>query len=79
MTYLIDYFDPSAHTPDNSFMGFVVEHYPPAKRKQTAVRQQRALVYGKDLAMWKVRKSYKAHSGSSFVALGCHVIDSFML
>ncbi|XP_071822891.1 alpha-1,6-mannosylglycoprotein 6-beta-N-acetylglucosaminyltransferase A-like isoform X2 [Apostichopus japonicus] len=46
------------HTPDNSFMGFVVEHYPPAKRKQTAVRQQRALVYGKDLAMWKDASRY---------------------
>ena len=42
-----------AHTPDNSFLGFVVgsnrtNSLPPYKKKKTG------LVYGKELYMWKV-------------------------
>ncbi|KAJ8019701.1 Alpha-1,6-mannosylglycoprotein 6-beta-N-acetylglucosaminyltransferase A [Holothuria leucospilota] len=41
------------HTPDNSFMGFVVEHYSPENLRPTTQRQNKALVYGKDPLMWR--------------------------
>ncbi len=42
-----------AHTPDNSFMGFVVGEF---QRNATPIRKENmAVVYGKEFYMWKVR------------------------
>lgn len=47
------YSELSAHTPDNSFLGFVVGSN---KKNTTAIRKKNiGLVYGKELYMWQVR------------------------
>jgi len=44
---------PAAHSPDNSFLGFVVGEF---KRNATASpKKDIAVVYGKEYYMWKVR------------------------
>lgn len=48
---------PSAHTPDNSFLGFVVEQHLNAsdiKHIDDIKRQNQSLVYGKVDNFWKV-------------------------
>ena len=42
----------AAHSPDNSFLGFVVEHKSIDVEKMT--KKPQMLVYGKELDMWKV-------------------------
>ena len=42
----------SAHSPDNSFMGFVIPNKYNAS--DTTVRKNQAVVYGKNDYMWKV-------------------------
>ena len=44
----------SAHTPDNSFMGFVVEQHLKGTSNATVRRKNQAVVYGKALYMWQV-------------------------
>lgn len=47
---------PSAHTPDNSFMGFVSEELNETEKRniqQNKVNNM-AVVYGKEASMWKV-------------------------
>lgn len=41
-----------AHTPDNSFLGFVVGSDQMSEGK--VVKKNQSLVYGKELYMWKV-------------------------
>lgn len=48
----------SAHTPDNTFLGFVVQ--PPwsdeeNKKLKSIKRKKQALVYGKRASFWKVK------------------------
>ena len=46
----------SAHSPDNSFLGFAV----PQREGNNAIKTRKAaLVYGKDPDFWKVRKKIK--------------------
>lgn len=46
----------AAHTPDNSFMGFVAEELNETERLniQRSKVNNMALVYGKEASMWKV-------------------------
>ena len=45
----------TAHSPDNSFMGFVVEqHLNESEIKNTVSRSNNAVVYGKAEYMWQV-------------------------
>ena len=44
----------TAHSPDNSFAGFVVERYQNDTQGQGLPRRNIALVYGKDTDFWKV-------------------------
>lgn len=49
----------AAHTPDNSFLGFVVEQHLNAsdiKHIDDIKRQNQSLVYGKVDNFWKVRQ-----------------------
>lgn len=48
----------AAHTPDNSFMGFVAEELNETERLyiQRNKVNNMAVVYGKDASMWKVRR-----------------------
>ncbi|XP_029385713.1 alpha-1,6-mannosylglycoprotein 6-beta-N-acetylglucosaminyltransferase A-like isoform X2 [Echeneis naucrates] len=49
------------HTPDNTFLGFVVEHYMTSEEKKqirSSQRKQQALVYGKRAMFWKGKESY---------------------
>ncbi len=46
-------FSPTAHSPDNSFMGFVVKESEFLKHNLTSKKNQ-VLVYGKQPDMWKV-------------------------
>lgn len=47
---------PAAHTPDNSFMGFVSEELNETEKRR--IQQDKvnnmAVVYGKEASMWKV-------------------------
>ena len=47
----------AAHSPDNSFMGFVVEHHLTHLDLADAPRKNIALVYGKNEYMWDVSAS----------------------
>ncbi|XP_041481614.1 alpha-1,6-mannosylglycoprotein 6-beta-N-acetylglucosaminyltransferase A-like isoform X2 [Lytechinus variegatus] len=60
------------HTPDNSFMGFVVDHQiDVAKTESSSQRTNRALVYGKSASFWtepwirkyldKIHKKFEIH------------------
>lgn len=58
----VHFFFSAAHTPDNSFMGFVTEELNQTERfniKRDKVNNM-AVVYGKEASMWKVRKPVKA-------------------
>ena len=44
----------SAHSPDNSFMGFVVENYLNDSVNPEIQRKNQAVVYGKAEYMWQV-------------------------
>lgn len=53
----------AAHTPDNSFLGFVVEQHLNAsdiKHIDDIKRQNQSLVYGKVDNFWKVPLSFHA-------------------
>lgn len=41
------------HSPDNSFLGFVVNTSPPLKAAKRTRRKAKALVYGKHVGMWQ--------------------------
>ena len=43
-----------AHSPDNSFMGFVVEQHLLQSKAASVQRKNQAVVYGKALYMWQV-------------------------
>ena len=45
-----------AHSPDNTFLGFVVNAQPPLKTTTKSRREAKALVYGKHYKMWMVRE-----------------------
>lgn len=47
----------SAHTPDNSFLGFVVEQHK-SSSSPPPTDSRKSLVYGKELYMWKNKKDY---------------------
>ena len=44
-----------AHSPDNSFLGFVVESHLAPGEILTG-KKPKAVVYGKDIAMWNVKE-----------------------
>ncbi|ESN93534.1 hypothetical protein HELRODRAFT_115589 [Helobdella robusta] len=46
------------HSPDNSFMGFVVEQHLNTTESRSIERKQQALVYGKSLYMWSGMQDY---------------------
>ncbi|XP_074645665.1 alpha-1,6-mannosylglycoprotein 6-beta-N-acetylglucosaminyltransferase A-like [Tubulanus polymorphus] len=46
------------HTPDNTFLGFVVERPPNNSRINSIARRNRALVYGKNDYMWYGKAGY---------------------
>ncbi|XP_056245621.1 alpha-1,6-mannosylglycoprotein 6-beta-N-acetylglucosaminyltransferase A-like [Seriola aureovittata] len=46
------------HTPDNTFLGFVVPHQLNAKESEQTKRQNQALVYGKRAEFWEGKESY---------------------
>ena len=48
----------TAHTPDNSFMGFVVDNNIDVNPATLTNRENNALVYGKLAYMWLVSKFY---------------------
>ncbi|XP_072180711.1 alpha-1,6-mannosylglycoprotein 6-beta-N-acetylglucosaminyltransferase A-like [Diadema setosum] len=60
------------HTPDNSFMGFVVDHEVETVVEKPAPRQNKALVYGKRASFWtenwikgyldKIHKKFEIHA-----------------
>jgi len=43
-----------AHSPDNSFMGFIVEQHVNTTKLNGTVKLNQAVVYGKNQAMWNV-------------------------
>ncbi len=43
----------TAHSPDNSFLGFVVGEF--QRNATPPVKTNKAVVYGKEFYMWKVR------------------------
>jgi alpha-1,3(6)-mannosylglycoprotein beta-1,6-N-acetyl-glucosaminyltransferase len=45
-----------AHSPDNSFLGFVVDHE--VNIENMAQKKNQSLVYGKELDMWKERRVF---------------------
>lgn len=48
----------AAHTPDNTFLGFVVQHQLNSGETEllkSTKRQNQALVYGKNAKFWKVK------------------------
>ena len=47
----------TAHTPDNSFLGFVVEKHN-VSHTVPSHYANKSLVYGKELYMWKNKKDY---------------------
>ncbi len=58
----------AAHSPDNSFMGFVVDNFINSSSDTSAAladkpRRDQALVYGKAEYMWEVRHSKERHLG----------------
>ena len=48
------FFPISAHSPDNSFAGFVVDAATELNEEPMTSTAPKALVYGKDGLMWKV-------------------------
>lgn len=55
----------SAHSPDNTFLGFVVEnHISPAEELK---KKNIALVYGKHVNMWQVRTNALSFEDASVV------------
>lgn len=60
------FFSPPAHTPDNSFMGFVTEELNQTERFniQRDKVNNMAVVYGKEANMWKVRMCASNNSKS---------------
>ncbi|XP_036966646.1 alpha-1,6-mannosylglycoprotein 6-beta-N-acetylglucosaminyltransferase A-like isoform X2 [Acanthopagrus latus] len=49
------------HTPDNTFLGFVVQHQLSSEERQqleSTKRQNQALVYGKRATFWKDKEAY---------------------
>lgn len=54
----------AAHTPDNSFMGFVAEELNETERLaiQRNKLNKMAVVYGKEASMWKVSLYFKSVS-----------------
>ena len=54
----------AAHTPDNSFMGFVAEEVNETERRniQRNTADKMALVYGKEASMWKVNTHTQTHT-----------------
>lgn len=59
----------TAHTPDNSFLGFVVELHepsPPTNPARVANQTPKSLVYGKELYMWENKKEYLDIIGKYF-------------
>ena len=48
----------AAHTPDDSFAGFVIEHQDNGTKTQPLPRKNIALVYGKNPNVWKVAIYY---------------------
>ncbi|XP_028993236.1 alpha-1,6-mannosylglycoprotein 6-beta-N-acetylglucosaminyltransferase A-like isoform X2 [Betta splendens] len=49
------------HTPDNTFLGFVVQHQlssQETQRLESVKKRNRALVYGKSAAFWEGKRSY---------------------
>lgn len=58
-SYIVWFISPAAHTPDNSFLGFVVEQHLNAsdiRHIDEVKRQNQSLVYGKVDNFWKVRR-----------------------
>ena len=45
------------HTPDNTFLGFVVEDVNSSSSPANEPRQNISLVYGKDRRMWKGKEN----------------------
>lgn len=43
-----------AHSPDNSFMGFIVEQHLNSSETRRSVKKDQAVVYGKAQHMWTV-------------------------
>lgn len=63
------FFFSAAHTPDNSFMGFVTEELNQTERfniKRDKVNNM-AVVYGKEASMWKVR----THTSNNSLSKRC--------
>lgn len=52
----------AAHSPDNSFMGFVVEQHLNDSHVQHLERQNKAVVYGKKEYMWEVCQHHCIHT-----------------
>ncbi|PVD38108.1 hypothetical protein C0Q70_00719 [Pomacea canaliculata] len=55
---LRQFFTMFPHSPDNSFMGFVVEHHLNDTVSEDQERKNIALVYGKNEYMWEGKKAY---------------------
>ena len=63
-----------AHSPDNSFMGFVVEQHLLQTKLASVQRKNQAVVYGKALYMWQVTRSLPSSYEMSFGT--CHFLCS---
>jgi len=55
----------AAHSPDNSFMGFVVEQYLTETNAVEKPRKNLAVVYGKNTYMWQVGKTWLSCTGKT--------------
>uniref|UniRef100_A0A3B4ZEN9 alpha-1,6-mannosyl-glycoprotein 6-beta-N-acetylglucosaminyltransferase n=1 Tax=Stegastes partitus TaxID=144197 RepID=A0A3B4ZEN9_9TELE len=58
---LMQFYTMFPHTPDNTFLGFVVQHQLISKESEqfkSTKRQNQALVYGKRAAYWKGKEAY---------------------
>ncbi|KTF88966.1 hypothetical protein cypCar_00046736, partial [Cyprinus carpio] len=74
--------DPAAHTPDNSFLGFVVEQHLNAsdvKHIDDIKRQNQSLVYGKVDNFWKLFVGlsfpYEGPAPLEAIASGCAFLN----
>lgn len=55
---LRQFFTMFPHSPDNSFMGFVVEQHLSLNEYENITKKQQAVVYGKVSNMWKGKEKY---------------------
>ena len=64
------------HTPDNTFLGFVVEDVNSSLSPPPHERRDIALVYGKDRKMWDGKEKLLGVSRQSFIRVQSIAVES---